>query len=500
MRSRAMRTDIVGRSAAATLAVVTVLAAFGSAPSFSWGREGEAPEGEAASVWSGQLAREFDGPITFTYPVIVTVRAAPTGGLEGTIRCSSWGDRAWPLYRVRRGGGRVGFSIDPAGKTGWFTATEDAQGHWAGTYEWRGTTHGFAASPGRVAFTGADRPARVPSPPLPYATEPVTFASGDIRIGGGLTRPNGPGLAPAVVIVGGSGRAAECDPQIPGLPGADAAAWVLTDALCRAGVATLCLDDRGVGASGGVKLRSTLDQLAGDVEAAVAFLSARDGIDKGRIGLLGWSQGGLVAALAAGRRPDVRYLVLVATPAVHAAESFLDQTKNLRRLAEIEPDRPSMPLDAELRIKATLFRLAGDPRLSDDQVAARTREFVASIDPAGTLSARRVGHIIREGITPMMRSHLALGPDECLAKIKIPTLAVAGDNDPRVDGPNNLVAIAGAMRGNPGLTTKLLPGLDHGLARDATGRDVREAIDPTALDAIVGWVADQMGLGARGRR
>ncbi len=87
---------------------------------------------------------------------------------------------------------------------------------------------------------------------------------------------------------------------------------MLADTLTRRGVAVLRVDDRGVGGSTGSTAKSTTDDFAGDVLAGVAFLKSRPEIDPKRIGLIGHSEGGIIAPIVAGRSPDVAFIILLA--------------------------------------------------------------------------------------------------------------------------------------------------------------------------------------------
>ena len=72
------------------------------------------------------------------------------------------------------------------------------------------------------------------------------------------------------------------------------------------------VDDRGVGGSTGDAQNSTTNDLAGDALAAVAFLKSCPEIDSQRIGLVGHSEGGLIAPMVAVRSKDVAFIVLMA--------------------------------------------------------------------------------------------------------------------------------------------------------------------------------------------
>ena len=91
--------------------------------------------------------------------------------------------------------------------------------------------------------------------------------------------------------------------------------WVIADHLTRHGIAVLRCDDRGVGGSTGSTSQSTSADFADDALAGVKYLQGRPEIDKTRVGLMGHSEGGLVAPMLAARAPDdIAFIVLMSGP------------------------------------------------------------------------------------------------------------------------------------------------------------------------------------------
>lgn len=144
----------------------------------------------------------------------------------------------------------------------------------------------------------------------PYETREVRFESGAIELAGLLYLPSTPGPHPAVAFIHGSGSSSR-----DGF-------WYLTpaDYLARNGVAVLLPDKRGSGKSGGEWHKTSFDDYASDALAAVALLSAETEVDSDRIGLVGFSQGGWIAPLAASRSANVAFVVTVSGSSVSPSE------------------------------------------------------------------------------------------------------------------------------------------------------------------------------------
>ncbi len=158
---------------------------------------------------------------------------------------------------------------------------------------------------------------------LPYREHEVTYANGDVTLAGTLTLPPGPGPFPGAVLVSGSGpqnRDGEIFDHRP--------FRVLADALTRRGIAVLRSDDRGVGGSTGDLDSVTRVDFAGDARRAVELLRARSEVADDRVGLIGHSEGGLVAPLAA-RSSAAAFVVLLAGPGVSGGALLPVQTRRL---------------------------------------------------------------------------------------------------------------------------------------------------------------------------
>src|SRR5262249_59967373 len=133
---------------------------------------------------------------------------------------------------------------------------------------------------------------QTPRPPFPYKVVDVSYPNekGGVTLAGTLTEPEGPGPFPAAILISGSGEQDRDETLFEHKP-----FLVLADTLTRRGIAVLRLDDRGVGGSTGTTITSTSDDFAGDVLAGLDFLKTRGEIDPARLGLIGHSEGGIIA-------------------------------------------------------------------------------------------------------------------------------------------------------------------------------------------------------------
>jgi uncharacterized protein len=352
----------------------------------------------------------------------------------------------------------------------------------------------------RATHPAAPRRPQEPKAPLPYLVEDVSYENpvASIRLSGTLTRPRADRPGPAVLLVSGSG------PQDRDESGNGHRPYlVLADHLTRRGVAVLRVDDRGVGKSTGDLGRANCSDLAADVLRGVAWLKGRKEIDPGRIGLIGHSEGGLVASMAASRSGDVRFLVMLAGPGLPGDE--------LARLQAASLLKASGATDAQIASHVALLdqlfavlKRGGEDRVIRESLERILATWLAGIgdqdrrsvgDERALIAARVAGLM-----TPRFRESLAHDPRSTLRRLRCPVLALGAGNDLQVPSGENLRGIEAALRagGNPDFTVKAVPGLNHLFQTSASGSPneyatLEETIAPAALEEIGRWIETRTG-------
>ena len=183
------------------------------------------------------------------------------------------------------------------------------------------TLNGATAWWDNVRIEVLQRP-QTPKPTLSYQSEDVLFenAKARVKLAGTVTRPDGRGPFPALILISGSGPQDRDETLFGHKPFA-----VIADFLSRNGYAMLRYDDRGFGKSSGDFGSATTEDFSYDAEAALDYLKNRREIDPKRIGFIGHSEGGLVAPMIAARRADVGFVVLLAAPGISGEEIALAQ-------------------------------------------------------------------------------------------------------------------------------------------------------------------------------
>lgn len=384
------------------------------------------------------------------------------------------------LTTLTRDGQKVAFSISGSSYEGTLSADgQSIQGVWTGV-NYKGPLT-FTARP--VPASAPKRP-QTPQPPFPYRAEEVTVDSAPgVKLAGTLTLPQGKGPFPAVVMITGSG-AQDRDETIFGhKPFA-----VIADRLTRDGIAVLRMDDRGFAKSTGDFVSATDDDFAIDTAADVAYLRTRPDIDPARIGLIGHSEGGIVAPKVAARDPKIAFIVLMAGPGAPLSEVMRAQRAKLA---------PAMGVTAEQIEKADLLRthIETAMRGARDEADAKARALKVIQAEGGRLAPTPAAAdaLATQMSSNRMRGLMDYDPRPTLAKVRCPILALNGSKDGQVPPEQNLPAIREATRGNPDVTVVELPGLNHLFQTASTGAvgeyaDIEETIAPVALDTMSAWI------------
>ncbi len=334
-----------------------------------------------------------------------------------------------------------------------------------------------------------------PVQPYPYYSEEVAFpnAKAGITLAGTLTMPSKEGKYPAVILITGSGpqnRDEELMGHKPFL--------VLSDYLTRQGIAVLRYDDRGVGQSKGDFKSATTMDFASDVESAIAFLKTRGEILPKKIGLVGHSEGGIIAPMVAARNKDVNFIVLLAGTGIRGDKLLLLQQELVAKAAgvaetEIQKSREINSKAFEIVIKS----------VNAEPLKADLRKFLAETmknspdyaKPKGMTDDDFISLQVNQITSPWMLYFIKYDPAVALGKVKCPVLAINGEKDLQVPSKVNLPAIEKELKkgGNNQVTTREFPGLNHLFQECKTGSpseyaEIDQTFSPVALDVVAKWI------------
>lgn len=349
-----------------------------------------------------------------------------------------------------------------------------------------------------VAKEEISRP-QEPVKPYPYYEEDVSFKNEKAgnSLAGTLTLPKKDGVYPAVILITGSGPQNRDEELLGHKP-----FLVLSDYLTRNGIAVLRFDDRGIGASTGDFKTATSADFSTDVEAGVAYLLTRKEIDKKKIGLIGHSEGGIIAPMVASRTKDVSFIVLMAGTGIPGDQLLLLQSTLIGRAAGVSEEDLLKTKNINKGAYDLVIKSKNTEELNKELTAYMTSyiEQVLKDDPAQSLpegtTIEQVVKVQVDGlISPWMQYFIKYDPSIILEKVKCPVFAINGEKDLQVPPKENLEAIKTALAkgGNKKVTTVELPGLNHLFQECTTGSPdeyatIEQTISPVALTTMVEWM------------
>jgi pimeloyl-ACP methyl ester carboxylesterase len=429
--------------------------------------------------------------------LVFNIKANPDGSLAATVDSPDQGATGLPVSRMSLEQGRVTLELDKL------------RARYEGVLSADGTTiDGKWMQGGILLPLVMKRVEEVPKPnrpqepkkPYPYVEEEVTYRNveDDVTLAATLTLPRAEGPSPAVILITGSGAQDRNETVFGHRP-----FLILADYLTRRGIAVLRADDRGVGGSTGNIVNATDENFAQDVLAGIAYLKGRKEIDPQRIGLIGHSEGGIIAPMVAAQSPDVAFIVLMAGTGVPGAQIIEGQITRLLKAAGAEQS----VIDASLTAQRQVVDIAEhetDVQVLKQKVREVMAQALSRLDErqkqALGYSDEYVAMQAAAVASPWFRFFISYDPKPTLMKVRCPVLAVNGALDVQAWADENLPAIQEALHdgGNADVTVKKLPGLNHLFQRAETGAiseysRIEETISPLALETIGGWIARRVG-------
>lgn len=328
---------------------------------------------------------------------------------------------------------------------------------------------------------------QTPQEPLDYNVEDAVFENPlahDVTLAGTLTLPHGPGPFPAAILISGSGPQDRDETIYSHKPFA-----VLADHLTRNGIAVLRYDDRGTRESTGNHGEATSADFATDANAAARYLLTRSEIDPEAIGFIGHSEGGMIGPIAAADNDRIEFLVLLAGPGTSTVQLIRSQS----RLMGMSQGRSEEELD---RAAPIVERIFSEVALSSGSEDARRRVADLLTPDAIELVAFKTASkdmLVELYARNWFRYFLQYEPQDFLARLEVPVLALNGSLDQQVPAKENLTAIRTALADNPDVTIHELDGLNHMFQTAATGSfgeyaDIEETMSPVVLGLVANWI------------
>lgn len=365
----------------------------------------------------------------------------------------------------------------------------------------------FVQGPGKfpLTFTRAavEKPRRPQDPTdFPYHQEEVSFdnTSDQVTLAGTLTLPKDQKVKQVVVLVSGSGPQNRNEEvgvfnHRPFL--------VLSDYLTRNGIGVLRYDDRGVAASTGDFGKATSLDFSEDAEAAVEYLKNRKDLAEAKVGIVGHSEGGMIAPMVASRNKAVDFIVLLAGPGIPIDQLMLLQAKlisdsqavptavsdvNQKALGKAYKYLRENPEKEHVELKEDLVRIFKDA-LKD--FPPMVQSGIGDIDKFANDEAEGL-------LSPWFLYFIRFNPSDYLTKTNCPVYALNGTLDLQVSSKENLEGIKKSLAEAKNQTVKIeaLEGLNHLFQQATTGAvseyaQIEETFQEATMAKVAAWITSQ---------
>ena len=321
-----------------------------------------------------------------------------------------------------------------------------------------------------------------PRAPFSYKTEEVTFINKkeNISLSGTLTLPKKDGKYAAVILISGSGPQNRNEELLGHKP-----FLVLADYLTKNGIAVLRFDDRGVGKSGGDFKTATSADFSTDVESAFAYLKTRPEINSNKIGLIGHSEGGIIAPMIAAKNNEINFMVLLAAPSLKGDKLLLLQKEKIERAMNISESE----IKKGQEIFSQLYKMMQIKQKPENIKSYLKTSFASAI------SEDAIDGIVKQLDSNWMQYYINYDPIIALSKVNCPVLALNGENDLQVPFKENLTGIKKALlkANNPHTQFKSYQKLNHLFQTSVTGspaeyQTIEETFAPVVLKDISDWI------------
>ncbi|WP_178988735.1 alpha/beta hydrolase family protein [Winogradskyella schleiferi] len=364
-----------------------------------------------------------------------------------------------------------------------------------GTYKEGGIEMVLNLKKGTIKIEDSRRP-QEPVKPYPYYEEEVVFKNNEanISLAGTLTLPHKNGKFPVVILISGSGPQDRDESFMGHKP-----FLVLSDYLTRQGIGVLRFDDRGVGESTGNFGNATTEDFSKDVLSAIAYLKTRNDVDFKNIGLMGHSEGGIIAPLAANNSKDVAFMVLLASTGISGTELSVMQSKTLREF----PVKDELAYEKNTRKAIAIVTSNKGKTEIQKELTKHYNDFLRPILTSLNVPEKNINAFIesqlKTSLQPWSRYFLQYNPADEIEKLQIPVLSLNGSKDTQVNAKINQEAIRQALIKGKNKDYKIveLENLNHFFQECETGkmdeyRKIEQTFSPTALNEIKKWVREHL--------
>lgn len=352
--------------------------------------------------------------------------------------------------------------------------------------------HGIKGKFGLARKVGSDTPG------FPFPLKELSIPIDDFSIAGSLNLPEGEGPFPCILLISGSGQQ-DRDENILGFK----VFRELAIELNSQGFAVFRFDDRGTGSSGGFHDSLTSADFMHDADIILDSLSGRGELIPGKIGILGHSEGGIIAANLAAQRKDLSFIIMMAGPTLPGKDIILLQTKYIMEAGGARAE----DVENEMALSESIFELMAIENWDSihQLFQAESMQSWKSLPRAARKqydSAEEFATYVADVKVKAMQSawyryFIAYDPMDDLLNVNCPTLAVFGGKDTQVPATENIGALEqkGLLSEDSSIELRLIPEANHLFQKAGSGSpneysSLERSFDEAYLVALREWLSE----------
>ncbi|MDQ5929803.1 MAG: uncharacterized protein QG594_1584 [Bacteroidota bacterium] len=341
-----------------------------------------------------------------------------------------------------------------------------------------------------TADVGPKRP-QTPQAPFNYSIEDVVIANQVDKntLAGTLTTPRGKKEFPVVILITGSGQQNRDEELFYHKP-----FWVIADDFAKKGIGVLRLDDRGIGGSSLGSADDTSANFATDINAAVAYLDSK-GFKK--IGLIGHSEGAMIAPMVAAANKKVAFIISMAGPGIATDQLLVLQAAALAKANGASTEEIKTNAELSQKIYEKIDHFSGLELQKELKILLT--EAVKKLPKNQLPPEDKIEQLVESQIKQLSSAwfvyFIKLNPAAYWRQLKIPVLALNGSLDLQVTPQENLAGIKASLQKakNNDFEILELPNLNHLFQEAKTGsvqeyKDLEQTISPKVLDTMSTWI------------
>lgn len=333
---------------------------------------------------------------------------------------------------------------------------------------------------------------QTPKGPEGYEEIEVSYKNkkAKLTLNGTLTIPEGEGPFPAVILASGTGQQDRNEEMVKHQP-----FHVIAHHLSKNGIIVLRFDDRYFGVSSSKFHNSSMEDYASDVSAGIDFLVKNKKVDKNKVGVVGHSEGGLHAPIAATMNKKIKFIVSLAGVGVDGIDLLIRQRQIV--MGQEGFKRDSILIKDSLMMTKVFNQIKSPEGMDEAKCLEIVEEYLDGMSESEIEAFAESIPTIKKALPrmysfPSIQSFLLYEPEKYWSQIDLPLLALNGSKDVQVEADQNISGFK-KLNNNPKSEFVVFDGLNHlfqkcDICTISEYAAIETTIEPEVLDKVLSWI------------